>query len=499
MGQTNIKKTAVSGLIWQMIGRIGVNGVQFLIYVILARLLAPEDFGIIALATAFVAVSNLLVNSGLGTALVQSKRVDETDYSSVFYFSFFLSCVLYMILFTMAPLIARFYDKPIMVGVLRVYAISIIFFAINGVQRSILLREMKFKKIFLVSTIPVLISGVISIVMAILGFGIYALVFNSVASGLFSVVVFWIIVRWKPRLLFSRNRLRELFAFSYKLLLANFLEIGYKNLYPLVIGKAFNSTLLGYYNYGRQVPNFIASTINASITSVVFPIYSRSQSDKKKLKSMVRQSITLSNFVIFPIMAGLAAVAKALVIVILTEKWLPSVPHIQLFCIVYGLHHLQNINFQAISAIGRSDVFLRYEIIKKIIGITLLIFTLPFGIFALVIGQVIAAVISVIINFKPNIIWLNYSATEQIRDFLPYLIISVLMFGGVRIVSLLGVGALVMLILQVIVGIGIYVGMALLFKLKGVQSVLEILKMYVNAQNNKYKKSVYSGIKGEMK
>jgi len=484
MDQINIKETAISGLIWQMVEKIGVNGVQLLIYVILARLLVPEDFGIVALVTAFVAVSDLLVNSGLGTALVQSKKVDETDYSSVFYVSFFLSCVLYIILFITAPLIAKFYDKPIIVGVLRMYAISIIFFAINGVQKSILLREMKFKKIFLVSTIPVLISGVISIVMAILGFGVYALVFNSVASGLFSTVVFWIIVRWKPRLVFSKNRLRELFAFSYKLLLANLLETGYKNLYPLVIGKAFNSTLLGYYNYGRQIPNLITSSINASITSVVFPIYSRSQSDKEKLKSMVRQSITLSNFVIFPIMAGLAAVAETLVTVVLTKKWLLSVPYIQLFCIVYGLHHLQNINFQAISATGRSGIFLRYEIIKKIIGVILLITTLPFGIVALVIGQVIAAVISVIINFRPNIIWLNYSVTEQLRDFLPYLLISILMFGGVRIISLLGFGALITLILQVIMGTIIYVAMALALKLKGFQSILEILKMYANTRKN---------------
>lgn len=478
MENINIKKTAISGLIWQMIEKIGVNGVQLLIYIILARLLEPKDFGIVALVSVFVSVSDLLVNSGLGTALVQSEKVDETDYSSVLYVSISIACILYVMLYLTAPLIAIYYGEPIIVLILRINALTIIFSAVNGVQRSILLREMKFKKIFLVNTTPILVSGVIGVLLAILGFGIYALVINSVLAGAFSTIVLWIILRWKPKRVFSKRRAMEFFSFSYKLLLANLLETGYKSLYPLVVGKAFNSTILGYYNYGRQIPTLIASSINASITSVVFPIYSRSQNNEIMLKLMVRQTISISNFVIFPIMAGLAAVAEPIVTIFLTDKWLPSVPYVQLFCIVLGLSHVQSINFQAISAIGRSDVFLRYEIIKKIIGITLLIITLPFGIVALVMGQVIVAVSSIIINFRPNRVWLNYNITEQLRDILPSLVLSIFMVGIIQVIRLLGFGALATLILQVAMGIVVYIVMAFLFRIKEFQSILEILKMY---------------------
>jgi len=477
MNHSSIKQTVLSGLFWQMMETIAVNGVQVLIYLMLARLLIPEDFGVVALVVAFVTVSNLLVNSGLGTALIQSKQVDETDYSTVLYFSLFMSCALYLLIFITAPLVAAFYNKPVIVSVLRIYSISIILFAINGVQRSILLRELQFKKMFLVGAIPVFLAGTISIAMAILGFGVFAIVFNNVLLGLFGTIAFWIVMKWKPKLVFSINRLKELFTFSYKLLLANMIETAYASLYPLIIGKAFSTSLLGYYSNGSKIPNLVTSSINASITSVTFPIYSRSQDDKEKLKLMVRQSIIVSNFVIFPIMALLAAVAKPLVTLVLTEKWLPSVPYLQLFCVVYGLHHQHNINLQAISAIGRSDVFLRYQIIKKIIGITLLICTLPFGIIAIVIGQVLTAVISVIINMRPNVMWLNYSVTEQLIDFLPYLSISIIMFGGVHIISMLDFGALITLMLQTIAGVFLYISMAFAFKLKGLQSIIEIISL----------------------
>lgn len=436
MNQINLKKTAIWGLAWQMLERVGVNGMQFIIYIILARLLAPKDFGILALITAFISITSLLVDSGLGTALIQKKDVDEDDYSSVLYTSLFLACVFYLILFLMAPLIADIYREPIIIPVLRTYSIAIIFFAINGVQKSILLREMKFKRIFIINTIPVLASGAISILMAYLGYGVYSLVFNSVSAGFFSTVLFWFVLGWKFKRSYSIEKVKGLFSFSYKLLLANLLDPGYRGLYTLVIGKVFSNTVLGYYNYGRQIPNFIVSSINSATTSVMFPIYSHTQSDMNKLKSVVRQSISVSNFVIFPTMTGLAAVSEPLVKLVLTDKWLPSVPFLQLFCIVYGLYHLQSINFQAISAIGRSDVFLRYELLKKMIGVVLLVITIPFGIIALTIGQVVLAIISIIINFRPNKKWLNYTVSEQLSDFIPSLLLSLFMFSVVWAIRL---------------------------------------------------------------
>ncbi len=480
MGPQQIRKTAFSGLIWQFANRIGANGVQFLIFLILARLLQPKDFGIIAIVGVFINFSNILVNSGLGSALIQSKKIDETDLSSVFYTSLIMGIILYVIIYLIAPYIADYYHQPAIVGVLRVYAISILFFAINGVQRSILLRELKFKTISIAGIISVILSGIISIVMAVLDFGIYALVANSIALGLFSSVIFGVVLKWIPKRVFSTNRIKKLFSFGYRLTLASFIEDGYKSIYPLVIGKVFGSTSLGYYNYGRQVPNLVTSTINASVASVVFPLYSRNQDDRTKLKKMVRHTIMLDNFVIFPIMVGLAAVAEPLVNLVLTEKWLPIVPYLQLFCIVYGLYHIQSVNFQAIAAIGKSNIFLKYEIIKKIIGLILLIVTVPFGIKVIIYGQVVVAVASIVLNFKPNIVWLDYSIKEQLNDIWPYLLASGIMFVGIQAISLLELELIMKLFIEIIVGFSIYIIMALVLKLKGFKTFMDILKMYFN-------------------
>lgn len=488
MDIANIKKTAFSGVMWQFANRIGTNGIQFLIFLILARLLQPQDFGIIAIVSVFINISNIMVNSGLGTALIQSKEVDEIDYSSVLYMSFIIASIFYAIIYLGAPYIAAFYHQEVLVGVLRTYAISILFFAINGVQTSILLRKLEFKKIFILSSIPVVISGLLSVAMAYSGFGVYALVANALTSGLLNVILFGFILKWIPKRVFSLIRIKELFSFSYKLLFASIIEEAYKSLYPLIIGKVFSTTMLGYYNYGRQFPNLIVSTINASIASVAFPIYSRNQDDNYRLKAMVRHSITLGNFIIFPLMAGLAAIAEPLVTLVLTEKWLLSVPFIQLFCIVYGLYHIQSVNFHAISAIGKSQVFLKYEAIKKIIGLVVLLITVPFGIKALVYGQVILAIIYIIINFKPNIIWLGYSIKEQLNDIWPYLLASVIMYIGIQVVSLLEIGLLIKLIIEIMVGFIIYILMAVILKLSGFKTLIDTMKMYLIVSPSKSKR-----------
>ena len=471
-----IKQTAFTGLIWQLANKMGTNGMQILTYIILARLLQPEDFGIIAIVVVFINFSNILVNSGFGTALVQSKNVDDIDYSSVLNMSIIIAFIFYLIIFFTAPFIAAYYNQDSIVGVLRIYSISIIFFAINGVQTSILLRNLEFKKISIVSSIPVLISGIVSILMALAGFGVYALVANALISGILSVIFFGFILKWFPKPLLSITRIKKLFSYSSKLLLSSIIEEAYKGLYPLIIGKVFNTKVLGYYNYGRQIPNLISSTVNASVTAISFPLYSRSQDDIPKLKKMVRHSISLINFILFPLMAGLAAVAEPLVTLVFTEKWLPSVPYLQLFCVISGLYHIQVYNFHAISALGKSSVFLKYEIIKKSLAIAILLITLPFGIKVLVIGQVIFAVISIVINFKPNIRWLNYSIKEQLNDIWPYFVASIIMFICIRLVSIIEMPIVIKLIFEIILGISIYTLIAFIAKFNGFTILINIIK-----------------------
>lgn len=466
MNPANLKQVALAGFAWQMLEKIGVNGIQFLIYIVLARLLTPKDFGIIALITAFISITDLLVNSGLGTALVQKSEIDEEDYLSIFYTSVFLALIFYFVLFIAAPIIAAFYNEPIIVMVLRTYAISSIFFAINGVQRSILQREMNFKRMFFINTIPVIISGIVAVVLAYTGWGVFSLVFNAVFSGFLSAVSFRLIMKWRPKLLFNIKKVKNMFSFGYKLLLANLLETANRSLFQLIVGKVFNNTTLGYYNNGRQIPSFISISIYSSINSVMFPIYSRSQNDINQLKSILRQSICLSNFIIFPIMGGLAAVAEPLVKLFLTDKWLPCVTYLQLFCVVYGLYHLQNINFMVISALGRTDIFLRYEIFKKIIGIVILLLTIRWGALAIALGQAVVAIISIIINLKPNIKWLDYSFSEQFMDIAPTLLLTIIMACMVQLVKLFALNTALTLIFQILAGIVIYIGLASVFKMK---------------------------------
>lgn len=476
MDKVNIKKIAVSGLMWQFANRFGSNGIQFLIYLILARLLQPQDFGIMAIVGVFINFSNLLVNSGLGTGLVQSKNADEIDYSSVLYVSVIIAFIFYVIIFLTAPYIAEYYHQEAIVGILRIYSISIILFAINGVQTSILLRKLEFKNIFILSIIPVLISGIISLLLAFLGFGVYALIANSISSGFISIVLYSIILKWIPKRVFSISRIKDLFTFSYKMLLGNLIEEIYKSIYPLIIGKVFSTKSLGFFTFGRQIPSLLTATINASVTTVVFSLYSRNQDDIYRIKIMVRQSITLGNFFIFPIMIGIAALSEQLVPLLFTEKWLPGVPYLQFFCIIYGLSHLDTYNFHAISAIGKSSVFLKYQVIKKILGVVILLITVPFGIMVIMYGQVFLATLSIIINIKPNSKWLGYNINEQLNDILPYLLASLVMFAGIRLVNLIEISLWPKLFLEILVGICLYFWIALILKLSALKTVIELLK-----------------------
>ena len=286
-------------------------------------------------------------------------------------------------------------------------------------------------------------------------------------------------MRWIPVISFLPNRLKDFFNYSYKLLLSNLVEVGYTNIFPLLIGKSYNSSQLGYYNNGRQLPSLAANTINASIASVTFSIYSRYQYNSEKLKFMVRRSVVTSNFIILPFMAFLASSAEPLVLLILTEKWLPSVIYLQLFCIALGLHHQHNIGFQAISAIGRSDVFLKYQLIKKGLGIFVLLVTLKFGLVTIVIGQVLVAFISIFISLFPFQKYLNYSISEQLKDFYLYLILSLIMFACSYPIIYLEMNPIQIIIFQLIVVIVLYLSLAFSFGLDGLKYSYKIFRKYI--------------------
>lgn len=464
--KSNLKENIVKGLFWKFLERGGVQGIQFAIQIILARLLSPNDYGVIALISVFIAIANIFIQSGFGQALVQKITVDDTDYSSVFYLNLLISTIIYAILFITAPYIAKFYSIPILSSVLRVQAVTLFFGAFNAVQTAHVQRDMNFKKIFMTSLGGIIVQGIVGISMAYKGFAVWALVFSTLANNLSTTIILWQVVDWRPKLLFSYKKLKVLFHFGSRLLISGIIDTIYTNIYSLTIGKLYNQKNLGYYNRGQNIPSMLVSNIDGSIQSVMLPALSSEQNDKQRLKEITRRSILTSTFLVFPVMVGLAVVAKSLIVILLTEKWLPAVPFMQLSCIAFAFYPIHTANLQAINAIGRSDIFLKLEIIKKILGISILIVSVPFGIYALVTGSVLVSILSTFINSWPNKKLLNYRFKEQFKDMMPSMILSIIMGVIVYGISFFNFNIWLTLILQIIVGIIVYILGAKLFKLE---------------------------------
>lgn len=460
------KFKVLSSLFWKLLERGGTQGIQFIVQIVLARLLVPADYGIIALLTVFIAVSQVFVQSGFNTALIQKKDTDELDFSSVFYLSLLVASLLYAILFFTAPFIAIFYGKSQLVSVLRVLSIVLFFGAFNSIQNAVVSRRFQFKKLFFSSTGALLISGTVGIYMAYAGYGVWALVGQQIVNQLSVTVILWFTVKWRPKLIFSFMRVKGLFSFGWKLLASSLIDTLYMNLRNLVIGKLYKPEMLGFYNRGDQFPSIIVTNIDGSIQSVMLPALSTQQDNKKRVKDMVRRAIVTSSFIIFPVMAVLVVISKSLVEILLTDKWLSCVPFLQISCLTYALWPIHTANLQAINAIGRSDIFLKLEIIKKLVGLTILIISVFYGIYAIALGGVMIGIISTVINAWPNKKLLNYSIKEQCLDILPSFILSLIMGLAVYSINFIGFYTWVALILQVVCGIILYIASARIFKLE---------------------------------
>lgn len=460
------KSKVVSSLIWKFMERGGTTGMRLVIQIILARLLLPDDYGIIAIVTIFISISSVFIQEGFSAALIQKKDVEEIDYSSVLYLNIATSALLYIILFLTTPLIAKFYNEPKLVSILRILALTLFFSALNSVQNVVVARTMQFKRLFYSSLGAVFISGITGIVMAYMGFGVWALVGQQFMSYFFTSAILWFTVKWRPRLIFSFKRVKILFKFGWKLLVSALINTIYNNYYGLVIGKVFSPEMLGYYNRGNQIPGLLVNNINGSIGSVMFPTLAANQDDRNKVKSIVRRSIMTSSFIVFPAMIGLAACAESLVKILLTDKWLPSVPFMQILSLSYALWPIHTTNLQAINALGRSDIFLKLEIIKQLLGIAILIISIRYGIYVMVALEAASGLIGAIINAFPNRYLLNYHFKEQCIDVFPSLILSVIMGLLVYLIKFIRLNVFITLITQIVVGVLVYLGMAYIFKLE---------------------------------
>jgi O-antigen/teichoic acid export membrane protein len=464
--------------LWKYLERSGSQAVQFVISIVLARLLAPEDFGLIALVLVFIAIASVFVQSGLKTALVQKKEASNLDFSTVFWLSLLLAFTMYMALFLCAPLIANFYGNENLILVVRVLGLTLLFGALSSIQEAYIQKHFLFKKLFFRSLAVIIPSGILGISLAYLGFGIWALVWQQLASTFLMCVFMLFMVPWKPAFEFSVASAKKLFNFGYKLLLSSLLDTIYNNLMNLLIGKFFSPATLGFYNRGEQFPKVIVANVNESINAVLFPALANVQDDIGQLKHKMRKCIKCSCFAIFPLMALLASSATPTVEFVLGEKWLPCVVFLQISCFIFALWPLHTTNLTAINSLGRSDIFLKLEIIKKMYGISAITIALYFfgTPLALVLSQAIISPIGVLINSFPNKKLLNYGFLEQAKDILPSFVFSLAVGFAVFPLSLLGIPNFAAIISQVALGFAIYLLLAKIFRMESLDYFLEILK-----------------------
>lgn len=472
----NTKSKALTGLMWSFLEKFGAQCVTLVVSIVLARLLEPDVFGMISIVTVFMAVLNVFVDSGLGNALVQKKDADEVDFSSVFFFNILMCAALYLLLFATAPFIAQFFNLPELSLVIRVMGLTLIFSGINNVQKAFVARQLKFKRFFFATLGGTLGAAAVGIVMAIKGCGVWALVGQSLFSSVANTVILWLTVKWRPIWRFSAQSFKGLFAYGWKLLAASLLGTVYNNLRQLIIGKMYSTDSLAFYNRGYMIPNTFVDSVNSAIDSVLLPVMSSAQDNPETVKAMTRRSVRISSYVMWPIMLGIAACSESLISVLLTDKWLPSVPFVIIFCISYAFQPLETANLNAIKAMGRSDIFLKLDILRKAIGFVILIATMWFGPLVMALSNLFFAVINQIINIFPNRKLLNYSYRQQMADFLPSMLLAGAMFAIVYSLKFLGLTNWLTLLIQVPTGVLIYLAGSKLFKLDSFDYILNTLK-----------------------
>lgn len=398
----NTKNSVFSNMVWRFAERCGAQLITFVVSIVLARLLAPEDYGKIALITVFTTILQVFVDSGLGTALIQKKDSDDLDFSSVFYFNFIVCLVLYAGMFFVAPFIAKFYEDISLTPIVRVISLTIIISGVKGIQQSYVSKNMLFKKFFYSTLGGTIFSAILGIYLAYAGAGVWAIVAQQLSNTTIDTFILWITVKWRPKKLFSWKRLKKLLSFGWKILVSALLDTVYTNIRSLVIGKMYSSADLAFYNQGDKLPSVIVNNINTSIDSVLLPTLAKQQDDRERVKNMTRRAIKISTYIMAPLMMGLAFCATSVVDLVLTEKWLPCVPFLQIFCITYMFYPIHTANLNAIKAMGRSDLFLKLEIAKKIVGMILLLSTMWFGVMAMAYSLLVSMITSMIINSWPN-------------------------------------------------------------------------------------------------
>lgn len=462
----NTKQSVISGLAWKLSERILAQGVSFVVSIILARLLLPEHYGVVAMIIVFIDIANVFVVSGFKTALVQKKDADQTDFSTIFYCSLAASIIIYIVLFWAAPYIATFYSEPLLGPVLRVFALQLIIGSYSSIQHAYVERNMIFKKYFFSTLLGTISSGIVGIIMAYLGFGVWALIAQYFTNSIVDIIVLSITVSWRPQYKFSWKSAHELMSYGWKILAADLIGTFFDKLRSLTIGRVYTTTDLALYNRGQQIPSMITNNISTSVMSVLFPALSNEVNDIDKVKNIIRRAVKMMAYIMTPLLFGMAAVSEPLILVLLTDKWSQSIPYIQLMCVSSAISLIGTTSLQAIKAIGRSDVLLSLETVKKPVYFLLLIIGVKINVLAVAITMLIYSFYGTVLNSNQLRKLIRYSFKEQLEDLLPSMITSSIMAVLVWSISLLTLPNIMLLFIQIIFGVVFYISISHVLKME---------------------------------
>lgn len=475
----SLKKKTIAGLIWSFSELLANQGIRFVIQIVLARLLLPEDFGLIGMITIFISISQSIIDSGFSNALIRETNPSQKDYSTVFYFNFIMSVVIYITLFMSSRYISVFFNEPRLISIIRVLGVVIIINSFGLIQRTILVRKIDFKTQTKISCISAILSGVVAIIMAFMGAGVWSLVIQTIFMQFIQSLLLCLSNKWIPSFCFSIDSFKRLFGFGWKLLVSGLIDTVYNNLYYLIIGKNFTTNELGYYTNAQKLRDTITQSMTSSVQKVSYPVLSSIKENEDALKNGFKKIIKNSVYFIFPIMIGLVAIANPFIRLLFGEKWIGSILYFQIICISGMLFPLHAINLNILQVKGRSDLYLGIEILKKIIGISLVAIALVMkkGILGLLWASVINSFISYFINSHYSAKLISYSTYEQIKDVTPSFIASVIMGIVVTCSNLiLPQNILVRLIVQVLIGASVYIAISKIGKIKEFDTTYELIK-----------------------
>lgn len=474
---SELKQKTVKGVVWSAVERFSVQGIQFVVMIFMARMLTPDDYGLVGMLAVFIAISQSFIDSGFSQALIRKQDRTEVDNSTVFYFNIVLGLLFYCLLFVSAPLIAKFYKEPLLVDLTRVLGLSVLINSFVIVQRALLTVHIDFKTQAKAALVASVVSGAVGLYMASTGFGVWALVAQQLVNLGLNAIMLWILSKWRPQWVYSWTSFRELFSFGSKLLASGLLDTLYKNIYQIVIGKLFSASNLGYYSRASHFAEFPSSNLTGIMQRVTYPILCSIQDDDERLATVYRRFLKLSAFIIFPMMVGLAAVAEPFILVLLGEKWLFSATLLFIICFSRMWYPIHAINLNLLQVKGRSDLFLRLEIIKKMVGVSILCITIPCGLVAMCIGSVFSSLINLSVNTYYTGKLIKVGFFRQMMDLSPILFLSLLMGGlvyGFWHYFLLT--PLLALIIGSLIGFVFYVSIAKIFKFAEWDELMMIIR-----------------------